>query len=73
MGGELQVTDIRGKVSAFTYSTVNSGYWSSYPSNTYLQASMRVNHNGKVGHGVQQLGLSKAYLTRNRDAIRSRY
>ena len=72
MGGELRVTDIRGKTFEFTYSTVNSCYWAPYPSNTYLQASMRVNCGGKVGFGVQQLGLSRAYLTRNRDAILTR-
>ena len=73
MGGELEVTDIRGKQSLFTYSTVNSCLWAPYPSNTYLQASMRVNHDGKRGYGVQQMGLSRAYLTRHRDAIRARY
>ena len=73
MGGELEVTDVRGKKFALTYSTVNSCYWASYPSNTYLQASMRVVHDAKIGFGVQQMGLSRAYLTRNRDAIRTRY
>ena len=73
MGGELEVTDIRGKKIAMTYSTVNSCYWAPYPSNTYLQSSLRVNHNGRVGQGTQQLGLSRAYLTRHRDAIRTRY
>ena len=72
MGGELEVTDIRGKKFLLTYSTVNSCYWASYPSNTFLQASMRVSCNGKIGNGVQQLGLSRAYLTRHRDAIRAR-
>jgi hypothetical protein len=73
MGGEVQVTDVRGKNFAFTYSTVNSCYWAPYPSNTYLQASMRVAHEGRTGFGVQQMGLSRAYQTRNRDAIRARY
>ncbi len=73
MGGELEVTDIRGKQSVFTYSTVNSCLWAPYPSNTYTQASMRVNHDGKRGYGVQQMGLSRAYLTRHRDALRARY
>lgn len=73
MGGQLEVTDIRGKKFLFTYSTVNSCYWAPYPSNTYLQSSMRVTHEGRIGNGVQQMGLSRAYLTRNRDLIRSRY
>lgn len=73
MGGALEVTDIRGKSFAFTYSTVNSCYWAAYPSNTYLQSSLRVAHGDMIGHGVQQLGLSRAYLTRHRDAIRARY
>jgi hypothetical protein len=34
---------------------------------------MRVTTEGKVGYGVQQLGLSRAYLTRHRDSIRARY
>jgi hypothetical protein len=73
MVGELQVTDIRGKTFAFTYSTVNSCYWAPYPSNTYLQTSMRVNYGGKVGYRVQQIALSRAYLTRHREAIGARY
>jgi hypothetical protein len=72
MGGELEVTDVRGKTFAFTYSTVNGCYWAPYPSNTYLQASSRVAHNGLIGNGVQQMGLSRGYLTRNRDLIRNR-
>jgi hypothetical protein len=73
MGGQLEVTDIRGKKFAFVYSSVNSCYWAPYPSNTYLQSSFRVAHEGKIGYGVQQMGLSRAYLTRHRDAIRTRY
>lgn len=77
MGGALSVTDVRGLRFDLTYSTVNGCYWAPCPSNTYLQSSMRVacaapdglHH----GHGVQQLGLSRAYLTRHRDAIRTRY
>lgn len=33
---------------------------------------MRVNCGGELGYGVQQLGLSRAYLTRHRDAIANR-
>ena len=72
MGGILEVTDIRGKKFKFTYSAMTSCYWAPYPSNTYLQVYMRVNHDGKIGHGTQQLGLSRAYLTRHRQAILSR-
>ncbi|HSV71916.1 MAG TPA: hypothetical protein VLI72_17565 [Methylibium sp.] len=73
MGGRLAVTDVRGKSFDFTYSTVNSSYWAPYPSNTYLQSSMRVNHRGRIGYGIQQLGLSRAYLGRNREALLARY
>lgn len=77
MGGRLSVTDVRGKTFDLTYSTVNGCYWAPCPSNTYLQSSMRVTCVGPdgvvAGHGVQQLGLSRAYLTRHRDAIRTRY
>lgn len=77
MGGRLSVTDIRGKRFDLTYSTTNGCYWAPCPSNTYLQSSMRVvctsEHAIHHGYGVQQLGLSRGYLTRNRDAIRTRY
>ena len=73
IGGQLEITDIRGKKFAFTYSALNCCYMAPYPSNTYLQAFMRVNHNGKIGLGVQQFGLSRAYATRHREAILSRY
>jgi len=73
MGGEVSVTDARGRVFDFTYSTVNGCYWAPYPSNTFLQSSLRASHRGMIGTGAQQLGLSRAYLTRNRDAIRQRY
>lgn len=72
MGGWVEVEDVRGKRFRFTYSTVNGCYWASYPSNTYLQASMRVAHDGRIGNGVQQIGLSRAYMTRHRDDIRRR-
>lgn len=73
MGGELSVTDSRGREFDFTFSTLNACYWAPYPSNTYLQTYMRVNHAGKVGYGTQQFGLSRAYLTRNRDILKARY
>lgn len=73
VGGELEVTDTRGKTFAMTYSALNACYWAPYPSNTYLQSFMRVNCNGLRGYGVQQMGLSRAYLTRHRDAIKARY
>lgn len=72
MGGVLSVTDVRGKTFDVSFSTVNGCYWAPCPSNTYLQASLRVTCGGLRGHGVQQLGLSRAYLGRNRDAIRTR-
>lgn len=73
IGGELSVTDVRGKTFHLTYSALNSNYWAPYPSNTYLQTYMRVNCAGRIGHGVQQIGLSRAYLTRHRDELRTRY
>lgn len=73
MGGEIEVTDVRGKKFALGYSTLNACYWAPYPSNTYLQAFHRVTHRGVAGYGTQQIGLSRAYLTRHRDAIKARY
>lgn len=72
VGGRMSVTDVRGKRLEFTYSTVNGCYWAAYTSNTYLHASMRVAHDGRIGRGLQQLGLSRAYLTRNRDVLTAR-
>jgi hypothetical protein len=73
LGGHLEVTDIRDKTFAFTYSALNACYMAPYPSNTYLQTFMRVNHNGRIGTGVQQFGLSRAYATRHRAAILAKY
>ena len=73
MGGQLEVTDIRGKKFNFTYSTTNCAYWAPYPAVTYLQSAMRVNLDGRIGYGIQQLVLSRAYLGRNREAILARY
>jgi len=73
MGGVIEVTDVRGKQLTLSYSAINACYWAPYPSNTYLQTFLRVNCNGALGYGTQQLGLSRAYLTRNRDAIKARY
>lgn len=73
IGGVLSVTDVRGKNFEFSYSTVNGCYWAPCPSNTYLQSSLRVTCGDLHGHGVQQLGLSRAYLGRNRAAIQARY
>lgn len=72
MGGEVLVTDKRGKTFDFTYSTTNGCYWAPYPSNTYLQSSLRANHKGLIGSGVQLVGFSRAYATRNRSALRAK-
>lgn len=53
VGGELEVTDTRGKTFAVTYSALNSSYWAPYPSNTYLQTFMRVNLADRIGYGTQ--------------------
>ncbi len=42
-----------------SYSALNSCYWAPYPSNTYLQSFMRVSCEGRLGYGVQQIGLSR--------------
>jgi hypothetical protein len=73
MGGQMEVTDVRGKTFLFTYNAVTACYWAPYPATTYLQAFMRVSHEGRIGSGTQQLVLSRAYLTRHRDAIIRRY
>ncbi|GAC1425840.1 MAG: hypothetical protein NVSMB6_26420 [Burkholderiaceae bacterium] len=72
VGGRVDVEDVRGERFRFTFSTVNGCYWAPYPSNTYLQASMRVAHEDRVANGAQQIGLSRAYMTRHRDQFRQR-
>lgn len=78
MGGTLSVTDVRGRTYRLDHATTNGAYWAPCPSNTYLQSSLRVTcltPEGTTlrGHGVQQIGLSRAYLCRHRDALRTRY
>lgn len=73
MSGQLEVVDERGERFAFTYSALNSCYMAPYPSNTFVQTFMRVNHNGRIGYGTQQAGISRAYATRHREAILARY
>jgi hypothetical protein len=77
MRGRLSVTDVRGKTFELSYGTTNGCSWGPCPSDTYLQSSLSVTcvitDGMRRGHGVQQIGLSRAYLTRHRDAIRTRY
>src|SRR3546814_17262740 len=70
MGGAVSVTDARGKSFDFTYSTTNGCYWAPYPSNTYLQSSLRAAHKGLVGTAVPPPGLRPASLTPHRPATR---
>ena len=72
-GGHFEITDVRGKSFDINWHVTNGCYWSSYPSNTYLHTSHRCAALGREGYGIQQMGLSRAYLTRHRDAIQSRY
>jgi hypothetical protein len=72
MGGVVEVTDVRGRNYLFTYSTINCCQFAPYPSNTYTHSTIRANYNGVVGYGVIEMGISRAYLGRNRATIASR-
>ena len=69
MSSEIEVVDVRGKRFRFTGATINAGPWGPYPSVLYLQCFMRWNMDGLIGYGVQQDVLSRAYMSRNRDAL----
>lgn len=69
MSSLIEAIDVRGKRYAFTGATINASPWAPYPSIVYVQCFMRWNMAGRIGFGVQQDVLSRAYLTRHRDAL----
>jgi hypothetical protein len=71
MSNAVEVTDIRGKTFHFTAAAVNAAPWAPFPSMLYSQSLMRWSHEGAVGWGIQQDVLSRAYMTRNRIAMRT--
>ncbi|MCA8977474.1 MAG: hypothetical protein KDC98_22315, partial [Planctomycetes bacterium] len=70
MSTVLKATDVRGKTFAMTAAAINGSPWAPYPSLVYVQNLMRWNLDGEIGYGVQQDVMSRAYLTRHRDALR---
>lgn len=66
----MQVTDIRGRQFELTAAAVSCSPWAPTPAMVYTQALMRWHCKGRIGHGVQQEAMSRAYLTRHRDAMR---
>jgi hypothetical protein len=66
----MKVTDTRGKSFEMTAAAMNCAPWAPYPSVMYTQCLMRWNYQGRIGYGVQQDVISRAYLTRHRDALR---
>ncbi len=66
----LTATDTRGKRFTLTGAAMNGSPWAPYPSLVYVQTLMRWNCDGRIGHGVQQDVMSRAYITRHRDALR---
>ncbi|MBI4693933.1 MAG: hypothetical protein HY749_07920 [Gammaproteobacteria bacterium] len=71
MGTELLITDVRGKSFLLTGSAVNSGPWAPYPSLVYATSMMRWNCDGRVGHGIHQNVVSRAYMTRHREKMQA--
>ncbi len=67
----VSVTDVRGKRYTMTGAAMNGAPWAPYPSLVYTQCLMRWNLDGRIGYGVQQDVMSRAYLTRHRDAMRN--
>lgn len=71
MSNSVEVTDIRGKTFRFNAAAVNAAPWAPFPSMLYSQSLMRWTHEGQVGWGIQQDVISRAYMTRNRVAMRT--
>lgn len=69
ISNEVEVTDSRGKTFRFNAAAVNGANWAPFPSMIYAQSLMRWHYGDKIGFGVQQDVISRAYLTRNRAAM----
>ncbi|MGD9661483.1 MAG: hypothetical protein AB7U63_09430 [Porticoccaceae bacterium] len=69
MSSRLRVTDQKGRSFDLTAAAINGCIWAPYPSLVYAQSFMRWNCRGEIGYGIQQDVISRAYLTRHRDAI----
>ena len=66
----LTATDTRGKVFELTAAALNCAPTAPYPSVLYTQSLMRWHHGDRVGYGIQQDVLSRAWCGRHRDALR---
>ena len=67
----LEAVDVRGRRFQITGATMNAGPLGPWPAVLYVQHFMRWNCNGEIGYGVQTDGITRAYATRNRDALHS--
>ena len=69
MSSYVKATDVRGRTYEFTGATINAAPWAPYPSIIYVQCYMRWNLDGRIGYGIQQDVLSRAYLSRHREKL----
>lgn len=69
MSTYLEVTDIRGKKFVLTGGALSAAAWQPYSCTVYPQTFMQWNLNGEIGYGLQQDASSRAYVSRNRDAL----
>lgn len=71
MSTYVEFTDVRGKTFKMTGATISAARWQPYSSMAYPQCFMEWNIDGEIGYGVHQEANSRAYLCRNRDALRA--
>jgi hypothetical protein len=69
MSNLLRVEDKLGRTYELSAAAINGSVWAPFPSMVYSQSFMRWNCQGRIGYGVQQDVISRAYLTRHRDAL----
>lgn len=69
MSNLLRVEDKLGRRYELSGAAINGCVWAPFPSMVYTQSFMRWNHAGRIGYGIQQDVISRAYLTRHRDAL----
>ena len=71
ISAEVTLVDRRGKGFGLSGAAVNACAWAPFPSLIYPQSLMRWSLDGRTGWGIHQEVLSRAYLTRNRVAMRT--
>lgn len=68
---EAAFVDRRGRRFVLSGAAVNACAWAPFPSLIYPQSLMRWSCEGRTGWGIHQEIISRAYMTRNRTAMRT--